>query len=196
MDWLCAHNLSGGSSGCKLPESTILNAMDALPEYVLRNRSAWDEWANEFKEPGRHNWQDELSWGIWGVPESQLRVLPDPLEGLHVIELGCGTAYVSAWLARRGGRPVAIDNSEAQLATARAPKGVRARVPARAGQSGGSPQTHDRPAAKVRVQCRATARDTTPATRRPAFRSSPSIGRNDGRARKYGKLGRPVSGQT
>src|SRR5439155_10975931 len=35
------------------------------------------------------------------------------------IELGCGTAYVSAWLARRGARPVGIDNSPAQLATAR-----------------------------------------------------------------------------
>ena len=33
--------------------------------------------------------------------------------------LGCGTAYVSAWLARRRARVVGIDNSEAQLATAR-----------------------------------------------------------------------------
>src|SRR6202011_855898 len=36
-----------------------------------------------------------------------------------VIELGCGTVYVSAWLARRGARVVGIDNSEAQLVTAR-----------------------------------------------------------------------------
>jgi len=39
---------------------------------------------------------------------------------LDVIELGCGTAYISAWLARRGARPVGVDTSEAQLATARA----------------------------------------------------------------------------
>jgi SAM-dependent methyltransferase len=38
---------------------------------------------------------------------------------LDVIELGCGTGYVSAWLARRGARPVGIDNSEVQLHTAR-----------------------------------------------------------------------------
>ena len=31
----------------------------------------------------------------------------------------CGTAYVSAWMARRGAAVVGIDNSEAQLATAR-----------------------------------------------------------------------------
>ena len=94
--------------------------MDALPEHVRRNRSAWDDWAKEYEEPGRRNWQEGPSWGIWSVPESQLRVLPDRLEGLDVIELGCGTAYVSAWLARRGARPVGIDNSEAQLETARA----------------------------------------------------------------------------
>ena len=51
------------------------------------------------------------------MPEAQLRVLPPPT-GLDCIELGCGTAYVSAWLARRGARPVGIDISEAQLATA------------------------------------------------------------------------------
>ena len=40
--------------------------------------------------------------------------------GLDVVELGCGTAHVSAWLARRGARTVAIDQSGAQLASARA----------------------------------------------------------------------------
>jgi 2-polyprenyl-3-methyl-5-hydroxy-6-metoxy-1,4-benzoquinol methylase len=34
--------------------------------------------------------------------------------------VGCGTGYVSAWLARLGARPVGLDNSAAQLATARA----------------------------------------------------------------------------
>jgi SAM-dependent methyltransferase len=47
-------------------------------------------------------------------------MLPSDVAGLDVIELGCGTGYVSAWLARRGARPIGIDNSEAQLATARA----------------------------------------------------------------------------
>ena len=47
------------------------------------------------------------------------QVLPDDLAGKDTIELGCGTGYVSAWLARRGAHPVGIDNSPAQLATAR-----------------------------------------------------------------------------
>jgi 2-polyprenyl-3-methyl-5-hydroxy-6-metoxy-1,4-benzoquinol methylase len=36
-----------------------------------------------------------------------------------VIDLGCGAAHMSAWLARRGPRPVGIDNSQAQLETAK-----------------------------------------------------------------------------
>ena len=93
--------------------------MSELPDHVLRNRAHWDRWAREFEEPGRRNWaQDEPAWGNWGVPESHLRLLPADLDGLDAIELGCGTGYVSAWLARRGARPVGIDGSEAQLATA------------------------------------------------------------------------------
>ncbi len=46
-------------------------------------------------------------------------MLPDDLAGLDTIELGCGTAYVSAWLALGGARPVGIDLSAEQLATAR-----------------------------------------------------------------------------
>lgn len=41
------------------------------------------------------------------------------MTGKDVIELGCGTAYVSAWLARRGAKVVGIDNSPVQLANAR-----------------------------------------------------------------------------
>ena len=93
--------------------------MSELPDHVLRNRAHWDRWAREFEEPGRSNWaQDEPAWGNWGVPESHLQLLPADLDGLDAIELGCGTGYVSAWLARRGARPVGIDGSEAQLATA------------------------------------------------------------------------------
>jgi len=79
----------------------------------------WDEHSGEWVEPGREDWaSDDPVWGIWRVPESQLHVLPD-VDGLDVLELGCGTGYVSSWLARRGARPIGIDNSRAQLATAR-----------------------------------------------------------------------------
>ncbi len=90
-----------------------------LPDHVRRNRAAWDAWAADYEESGRRAWaREEPAWGIWSVPERDLRVLPD-VEGLDAIELGCGTGYVSAWLARLGARPIGIDNSEAQLASAR-----------------------------------------------------------------------------
>jgi SAM-dependent methyltransferase len=95
-------------------------AASPLPEYVQLNRKVWDDWARDYAESGQRGWaQEEPDWGIWSVPESQVRMLPDDLAGKDAIELGCGTAYVSSWLARRGARVVGIDNSEAQLATAR-----------------------------------------------------------------------------
>jgi SAM-dependent methyltransferase len=92
---------------------------EPLPEHVWANREAWDRYAHEYAERGRRNWAEEPHWGIWHIPETELRLLPDDLAGKDVVELGCGTAYVSAWLAKRGARPVGIDNSPAQLETAR-----------------------------------------------------------------------------
>jgi SAM-dependent methyltransferase len=90
------------------------------PDHVLRNRAHWDAAAPEWEAAGRRRWAaDEPSWGIWSVPETQLHVLPGDVAGMDVVELGCGTAYVSAWLARRGARPVGVDASARQLETAR-----------------------------------------------------------------------------
>jgi SAM-dependent methyltransferase len=90
-----------------------------LPDHVVANRAFWTTEAAAYVEPGRRSWADpEPSWGIWGIRESEARILPD-VAGLDTIELGCGTAYVSAWLARRGARPVGVDITPAQLETAR-----------------------------------------------------------------------------
>jgi SAM-dependent methyltransferase len=94
--------------------------MSDLPEHVRRNRALWDQWAAQYAGPGQEAWAASTPrWGIWGVPESDVGMLPADLDGKDAIELGCGTAYVSSWLARRGARVVGVDNSEAQLATAR-----------------------------------------------------------------------------
>jgi len=91
-----------------------------LPEHVKGNRAAWDVMAADYVENGEHAWAvSEPSWGIYSIPESEVGLLPASLSGFDTIELGCGTAYVSAWLARRGARPVGIDNSPKQLETAR-----------------------------------------------------------------------------
>ncbi len=91
------------------------------PDSVAINRELWTR-SNERFTDGKaiEAWTaPEIRWGVWGVPESELRALPDDLAGLDVVELGCGTAYFSAWFARRGARPVGVDPTPAQLETAR-----------------------------------------------------------------------------
>jgi SAM-dependent methyltransferase len=83
------------------------------------NRSVWDGLSAAYREPNRASWaSSEPRWGLWGVPERELAVLGD-VAGKDVLELGCGGAYQSAWLARRGARPVGLDNSRGQLTNAR-----------------------------------------------------------------------------
>lgn len=86
---------------------------------IARNRQVWavvnalhtdaaaqDEW----RRPG-------VRWGLFRQPEAAIGALP-PLPGLDVVELGAGTAFLSAALARAGARPIAVDLSHEQLRTA------------------------------------------------------------------------------
>jgi len=90
------------------------------PEDAAKNAELWTKFNGEYTDANAAvNWAlDDISWGIWGIDESDLNVLGD-VAGLDVVELGCGTAYFSAWLAKRGARPVGVDITPAQLATAR-----------------------------------------------------------------------------
>jgi len=87
---------------------------------AAKNRALWTETNREHtNDSAPRNWAfDEPNWGIWAIDESELNVLGD-VAGLDVCELGCGTAYFSAWLAKLGARPVGVDITPAQLDTAR-----------------------------------------------------------------------------
>lgn len=90
------------------------------PDYLQGNIDAWQKMAVEFADYAEEAWvsRDPI-WGIWGIPERDVGLLPDDMTGLTCIELGCGTAYVSAWMCRRGAKVVAIDPTPNQLETAR-----------------------------------------------------------------------------
>lgn len=91
-----------------------------LPEHVLRNRSAWDDKAADFASWAPRAWaRDEPTWGEYNIPDAELGALPADVSGMDVIDIGCGTGYFSAWMARKGARPVGIDNSPKQLESAR-----------------------------------------------------------------------------
>ncbi|HEX2465520.1 MAG TPA: class I SAM-dependent methyltransferase [Thermoanaerobaculia bacterium] len=88
-------------------------------DYLRRNRDYWNHQAAWYAERASDAWtQDEPTWGIWGIPERDVGMLRSVAAGMDALEDGCGTGYVSAWMARRGARVVGLDNSPAQLATA------------------------------------------------------------------------------
>lgn len=88
-------------------------------DHISINRDVWDKDAENWVDLGARLWAGDPQWGIWGLPEATLNLLPADLDGKDAIELGCGTGYVAGWLARRGARVTGIDVSGAQLATAR-----------------------------------------------------------------------------
>jgi SAM-dependent methyltransferase len=92
----------------------------SLSEEARRNRDVWTRSNAEYTDANAADaWaQEDIAWGIFAVPELELNVLGD-VAGKDVLELGCGTAYFSALLARRGARPVGLDLTPAQLETAR-----------------------------------------------------------------------------
>ena len=93
--------------------------MTKISDDAQRNREGWTKTNAEYTdERARHHWAaSEITWGVFGVPEATVCTLGD-VNDLDVVELGCGTAYVSAWLARRGARPVGVDVTPVQLETA------------------------------------------------------------------------------
>jgi SAM-dependent methyltransferase len=91
------------------------------PDYVRVNREHWTKNNAAYTDASAEDaWNEqEITWGTWNTPESTVHVLPD-VRGKDVVELGCGTAYVAAWLKRRGARRVVgVDITPAQLDTAR-----------------------------------------------------------------------------
>lgn len=97
-----------------------MDPLSDLPRHASENRAYWNGMADGWVAAGERAWrQDEPTWGTWAVSERELEMLPDDMRGMRAVELGCGTAYVSAWMARRGAEVTGIDVSERQLETAR-----------------------------------------------------------------------------
>ena len=92
------------------PDSIAAN----IAHWTKNNRERLDTYADPVY------WaKDTVTWGIFGIAEEDLGSPLGDVAGLDVVELGCGTAYFSARLARRGAHPVGVDPTPAQLATAR-----------------------------------------------------------------------------
>ncbi len=79
-----------------------------------QNRVYWDLSSAEYDQKIGDFIADGWAWGVWAIPEDALQVLGD-VDGKDALELGCGAAEWSRALARRGGRPVGLDNSPVRL---------------------------------------------------------------------------------
>jgi SAM-dependent methyltransferase len=87
---------------------------------LARNRELWADINGQLTDGyALASWADgTVRWGLFEIPDARVGALGD-VSGLDIVELGCGTAFLSASLARQGARPVGVDPTPAQLATAR-----------------------------------------------------------------------------
>ncbi len=108
------------SEAARILRRTMSSDAVELPPHVRENRAYWDGVAAQWVPAGERAWaSQEPYWGVWGLPEAELHLLPEDMSEVDAIELGCGTGYVSGWMVRRGATVVGIDNSQRQLDTAR-----------------------------------------------------------------------------
>ena len=81
-------------------------------------RRYWDDIAGAYQKQTRISC-DDFHYGPLLPGDREMRLLPRPLKDLSCLELGCGGAQNSIFLARHGARCVAIDISGQQLSHAR-----------------------------------------------------------------------------
>ena len=144
------------------------------------------------RSPGRSTRSTGASGGS---DESELDVLGD-VAGLDVVELGCGTAYFSAWLAKLGARPVGVDITPAQLADGAADAGGdRHRVPARRGRRGGDrPARRERSTSPSRSTARRSGSTRTAGSPRRRGCCGPAAGSSSCATRRSSSSARPDEG--
>ncbi|MEJ3744683.1 class I SAM-dependent methyltransferase [Actinomycetes bacterium KLBMP 9797] len=79
------------------------------------NRRWWDADADNYQaEHGAFLGDTDFVWCPEGLREADARLL-GPLAGRRVLEVGCGAAATTRWLADQGARPVGIDLSAGML---------------------------------------------------------------------------------
>jgi SAM-dependent methyltransferase len=85
------------------------------PESTRASRGWWDATADDYQsEHGAFLGDVDFLWGPEGLRESNARLLGE-VSDKDVLEVGCGAAQCSRWLAAAGARAVASDLSFGQL---------------------------------------------------------------------------------
>jgi ubiquinone/menaquinone biosynthesis C-methylase UbiE len=88
---------------------------------VRANRRWWDSDADAYQnQHGTFLGDADFVWCPERLREADAHLLGSDLAGLRILEVGCGAAMCSRWLAGVGARPVAFDLSAGMLRHARA----------------------------------------------------------------------------
>lgn len=101
------------------PSALVTRRQAGTAETSRANRGWWDGAADWYQaEHGEFLGDARFLWGPEGVYEDEARLL-GPVAGRRVLEVGCGAAQCSRWLAKQGADVVGFDLSARQLAHAR-----------------------------------------------------------------------------
>ncbi len=83
---------------------------------MRKNREHWDGYSAAYQERNASQldrW-DRLGWGTWDIADDELHALGE-VQGLDVLEYGCGGCQSGIRVAKRGARVTGLDFSLAQL---------------------------------------------------------------------------------
>jgi SAM-dependent methyltransferase len=122
----CARNTVGGATdnapyARRVEHESVVSARTELTgqQTARASRSWWDANAGEYyAEHGEFLGDARFVWCPEGVDEAEARLL-GPVEGARVLEIGCGAAQCSRWLAGQGADVVGFDIALGQLRLAR-----------------------------------------------------------------------------
>ncbi|HXW67399.1 MAG TPA: class I SAM-dependent methyltransferase [Thermoplasmata archaeon] len=93
----------------------------ARADSARSNLASWERTAERYERRHAHALGRDggEAWGLFRIPEHTLRMV-GPVRGRDVLELGCGAAWWSIALARRGARVIGVDFSPVRLSQASA----------------------------------------------------------------------------
>ena len=105
----------GASAEERLGTAGVARRVVDAPESQRASRLWWDADADDYlAEHGRDIGDADFVWCPEGLREADACLLGD-VAGRRVLEVGCGSAPCSRWLAAAGARAVALDLSGAML---------------------------------------------------------------------------------
>ncbi|ASL40378.1 hypothetical protein CBI36_07940 [Acetobacter oryzifermentans] len=88
-------------------------------DYLTTIKEYWNGASDYYGEthPEHHDASRHPSWGLWHIPESEIRLLGAAIRpGVNLLEIGCGNGHDAVGFARLGANVMALDLSERQIA--------------------------------------------------------------------------------